>query len=333
VIGALAASLWMAGSASASGIVWGYPGCIHAPTGFGGWTNGTCSVVSNGGPFSKAILTFNGLLLACVFVGAFNGMFDDGQCIFLGFRRGYAVWFDPPTLTVKVKGGPYTWKATIAGVSMKTKCTSMEAKEPEIESGGSTDAKTKVASLEYSGCSVEAPTKCEVNSTGKAAGSIDTGEVEGELVDNAAKTKVETLFKPKTGTVFAEIEFKNKGSETCVLKGSTLTVSGSTLTEGGAEDELKNIKSIEAEEGAGTEEVGEAVEKPKLISEPSSKKYLKSSTGEEAEAALKIGGAAATLTGEAKTEAKFSGGAFKSEETLEEANFEEGPVDLGVEKE
>ena len=263
-------------------------------------------------------------------------MTTDGGCFFLGGLFGYTNWLDPPAFSVKLKGGAYKLKGTVDEASTTVSCTGMEAKEPEMESGdGKAPGKIEAASLEFSGCSVETPSHCTVNSVGAAAGSIATNAVEAELVDNAAKTKVENLFKPKTGTTFAELEFKNKSGETCALAacGGRFTLSGNTLTEGGAEDELSKIKDVEAEEKLGTEELGEDVEKAKLVSEPSSKKYLNDETEAEAEAKLTLDGSAATLSGEATDEGKFAGAVFKSEETSEELTVKEASVDMGLEKE
>lgn len=332
---ALTIGLTIASPASATGLSWGLVGCARVPTGRGGWSSATCSSVRAGGNYARAYLAYTGLTLICLWEGGLGfGMMADPGCFFLNsLTGGYRLWADPPTLSVTVKGGAYKMQGTLLGIKVTTNCTSMEAKEAKIESGGASAGKTEAASLEYKGCVLETPSKCEINSPGKAGGTVATNAVESELVENAAKTKVEDLFKAKTGTIFEELEFKNKGTETCLLKGSKFSISGSTLTEGGAEDEIKNADKFEVE--GKTEEAGEAVEKAKLISEPASRKYIKNGTGEEAEAKLKIGetGEVLSLSGEATGEAKFSGGGFTNEETLGEISVEEGPVDLGVERE
>jgi len=280
--------------------VWGLEGCIYVP-GRGGFEPG-CRVASFGaGNYARAIVSLSGLMYACLWIGLGSGMLADPGCIFLGGMQAYGVFADPPALTVKIKGGETTFKSEVLGIKTEVSCNNMEAKEPEIESGGVTTAgKTKEAALVYSSCTVKKPTGCTV------ATPIETKPVETRLVENSGKTKIENLVKPQSGTAFAKIELKTCG----VLNGS-YTIEGTTLTEGGSEDELSNVKKNESEEKAGTDEDGEAVEKPKL----------------------KLAGGTLTISGEATAEAKFSGGAFKDEENKEEVTVAEEAVALGIDKE
>lgn len=333
----LAIGLSMSSAASATGtVVWGFGFCKLVAPGTGGWTN-ACTTPVNGGEWAYAVLTLTGLVGICRWLGVGNGMFDDSNCQFLGGIFGYYPLWDPPALSIKIKGGAYKMKSTVAGEKVTIACTGMEAKEPEFASdGGKAAGESEESSLQYSGCSVETPSKCEVGNVGGSAKAINTNAVESKLVENSTKSKVEQVFKPKTGSVFYEIEFKNKGSETCVLKGIKAKVEGSTLTEGGKEDEISSVDKIKLEEGLGTEEEGESVEKPKLISEPSNKKYFNDETESEAEAKLTLlaeGKAEAfTLLGEAKSEDHFEGATFKGEEGGEETVLE-GPLDESIERE
>lgn len=268
------------------------------------------------------------------------GMYGNSACLLLGGNEGFLPWWDPPALSVKIKGGAYKMESTLNSEKVKIGCTGMEAKEAELDSGGSKKeaGAADASSFEYTGCAVEAPSKCEVNSVGASAKVIATGAVESKLVENSTKTKVEQLFKPKSGTTFEEIEFKNKGSETCPLKGAKAKVVGSTLTEGSGVDEIKNVDKIEIEDGLGTEEDGEAVPAEKLLSEPSSKKYINDETEAEAEAKLSLLGESKVseplmLLGEAKSEEHFEGSTFKNEATGGEMKVLAEAVDLAIDRE
>jgi hypothetical protein len=324
---ALSAAIPSSASSSAF-VVWGQEFCGRVPLGWGGLGIG-CAVVSPGGNRARAIDT-GGLAYYCLLVTF--GMLADPGCIWLGVGGRFGVFADPPSLTIAIKGGAYKWKSKISGVSLAISCTSMSAKEPKIESGLRKDAgTTEAASLEFTGCAVETPTKCEIATPGKGSGTIATTAVSAELVENTTRTKVENLIRPKSGTVFAEFEFKG---ESCSLKGTKASVEGTTLTQGGAEDEIANEHLVEAEEKPTDKElIEEAVEKPVLLSEPSSKKYLNDETGTEGEAKLKVAGNELTLSGLATIEAKTTGGVLKSEEGSEEVTIEEQTMAIGVGRE
>jgi hypothetical protein len=315
-------------SASASPyVIWGLEYCLAVPTGTGGWTAG-CRVPFAGGNNARAIVSYGFLLNLCLYT--VTGMFGDPGCSVLGGTATFRVFSDPPALTMTMTGGAAKVEGEIAGVKVTIACASMEAKEPEIESGDKkTAAKTKEAALIYKECKVESSKPktvegCQVNTSGKPSGTVQTTALESELVENTAQTKVENLFKPKTGETIAEAIFtgcKNSG-----LNG-TFTLKGSVLTEGGSEDEIANVKENTGEGD------GEAVEKPKLNFEASSKKYLDDESKKELETKLEFGGSAATLKEEAKTESKFEGTTFKSTEGTEEETVEKGVADLGLDKE
>jgi hypothetical protein len=316
-----------ASTASASTyVVTGLEGCIYVP-GRGGFEPG-CRVASAGaGNWARAIISESGLLYACLYVGLGLGMLADPGCIFLGGMRLFAVFADPPALTVKIKGGPFKFKGTLAGVKVGVECTKLEAKEPEIASDGKTTAgEIKAAALRFSACTVPEPAtqKCSV------AEPIETKPVLTKLVENGAETKVESVLQPQSGATVAELTFSS--CKTAALDG-TYAVDGTALAEGGAEDERSKFEKDKVEEGLGTEEDGEAVEKPKLNFEALSKEYLNDENGTKETAGLTLGGNAATVSGEATIEAEFGGGLFTDSENSEKVEVSKEAVDLGVDKE
>ena len=260
-------------------------------------------------------------------------MFADSGCAFLGPGWGFQTFHDAPNLTIKVVGGQYKFESS----AVKVKCTSMKAIEPTIESGGPTEGggagMIAATSLEYSGCSVEEPKKCEVSSPGKSVGTVATKAVLSNLVENSTRTKVENLFKPKSGSVFAELEFNSE----CVFGKNTLVIEGSTLTGGGGEDLISNELKLEALGPLGTagddDLTEKAVEKYLLISEPSSKKYLNDETGSPGEAKLTIGKAKQELllTGEATLLGKVTSTTIE-DEAEEQLTAPEGTADLGLDR-
>jgi hypothetical protein len=75
--------------------------------------------------------------------------------------------------------------------------------------------------LEYTGCSVQKPAKCSIaGPPGGTTGIIKTKTLIGELEG------LEVNFRPASGTTWVELEYKNKGTETCPLNGDKVTLSG-----------------------------------------------------------------------------------------------------------
>jgi hypothetical protein len=327
LLSATALSTAAAGTASAGTVVWGTEFCGRVPLGWGALGLG-CAVVSPGGNRARAMDT-GGLAYYCLFYGLGGGMAADPGCIYLGVGGGFGLFVDPPSLTIKIKGNAYKWKGKVSGISFTIACTSMNAKEPKIESGLEKDAgTTEAASLEYTGCKPEQPSNCEVGNPSKAAGTIATSAVKAELVENLTRSKVENLFGPKSGAVFAEFEFKGAS---CAISGTKAQIEGTTLTEGGAEDLISDEHKIEAEgKPEDIELVEEDVEKPELLWEASSKKYLNDETGKDGEAKLTIAKEEVTLTGLATIEAKTTGGDVKAVEGSEEVTLEEQSLAVGV---
>jgi hypothetical protein len=65
------------------------------------------------------------------------------------------------------------------------------------------------------------PTKCEVANKGGTAGVIVTGKLVTHLVSLQL-----VQAEPESGKAFVEVEYKNKGSETCSLNKEALPVEG-----------------------------------------------------------------------------------------------------------
>lgn len=335
VLSAFAMGMASSSSASATGVVvWGREICASVPFGRGGFTAGCVSPFA-GGEAARSIVWPNGLAFFCLWIGLGSGMLADPGCIFLGIGGGYGVFPDAPAFSVKIKGGAYKFEGKVGSTSTTIACTAMQAAEPDIESGGGEDGgkpgMLSTGSLEFSGCKPSTPANCEVGTLGKVAGNIDTNAILGAIVENAARTKVEELLKPKTGNVLTELEFKGSS---CSLKGEKPTIEGKTLTSGGAEDEIsKELKIVATEKPEDDDLVEPSVEKVLLISEPSSKSYLNDETGATEEAKLTLDKEPLKLLGEASMLGKVTATTVKDEETSEEVLIKEEVVDLGLGRE
>jgi hypothetical protein len=338
-VSAFAIGLASCGSASASPLtVWGAEVCVPAPAGNGGFQN--CTTPVYGGNSARAIVWPGLLTFYCLYVGASfgGGMFADSGCAFLGLALGFLTFHDAPNLTIKIVGGQYKFEGKVAGTTLKVKCTSMQASEPTVESGGPQEGggagMIAAASLEYSGCIVEKPEHCEVASPGKSVLTVATKAVLGDFVENSTRTKVENLFKPQSGSVFAELEFL--GSE-CALDKETSVIEGSTLTGGAGEDLISNELTLDALGAlgkAGDDDLTEkAVERYLLISEPSSKRFLSDETGLAGEARLTIGKEKQELllTGEATLLGKVTSTTIE-DEAGDKLTAPEGTADLGLDR-
>lgn len=129
--------------------------------------------------------------------------------------------------------------------------------------------------LELESVVVDKPAKCAV-----AGERITTSPVKGEIVEGASSGKgdgeVDVLITPRTGTTFTTVEFVNKGTEECILKGQKPAVTGSKLG-------LALPQRAETVRGAGDEEA-------------STKEY-KNSAGAFRTVGLTFAGEPATVTG------------------------------------
>lgn len=270
----------------------------------GGFTNAGCTIAApNGGRYARSQLIIGQKIELCLFLGENLGTYSNGNCNAAAAPKSFQ-WFDAG-VKVSVEGSKYTLKGELAGVKITIKCEKLKAKEPAITGGA--PGQTEAAALDYSECKVEKPEgKCEVNSPGAAAGTINTHSVEAELVETTTGEKIENRFFPKSGTTFVAIEFKNKGTERCpaaLVEGGPFTIEGSSLTE----------VSPQKEEA----------EKETLKSEPTSKKYLNSAETER-EVALTLGGNAVTLEGSATVKVELE------KATIEGKEIPEGAEEFGV---
>ncbi len=282
----LLVSLVSTASASASALE--YKGCAKVAAGEGGSSNATCTEESaEGGSFAGALFDTSSEVDICLKTSPGLGKFQDSLCKIFGGLKDWAFlpYLDSTTIVGKE---PYVLKSIILGtVKTSLTCQTTKAKGATIEGGepgvGHAEA------LEYSGCSVGEPAKCEVNSAGLSAKFINTAAVSMELVESTGKTptKIENNLAPSSGTVFAVLEFKNKGAETCVANKLTAKLTGSTLA------------------GISAQEVD--TEKVILTSEPTGKRYL-TLGGVEKESKLLLGSNAATLKGAATVEVEVKGG-------------------------
>ncbi len=87
---------------------------------------------------------------------------------------------------------------------------------------------TNEETVEFESVIVDKPAKCAVENE-----KVTTAPLKSEIVEGASsKTgngEVDILFTPKTGTVFATINFVNKGTEECIFKGQKPAFTGSIL--------------------------------------------------------------------------------------------------------
>jgi len=313
-------AIWMAISVSASVAQPMLVGCAHVGSGRGYYSNSHCHGAPNGGSYALQYFLPPSTLLICALDNS-HPEYSNTGCSRTSGTRKYARFYGPSGRTgetVKITGSnTYVFRTTVSKTKTLIKCSSMKASDPVIEGGEAT--KSSAESLQYSGCVVEEPTKCAVASSGKAEGTINTGAVTTELVENTSTTKVEQLIAPKTGSTFIEFAFKNKESEECALKGVTAKIVGSSLT------------SVSPEINEEKEE-GEESEQALYVSEPTSKKY-KNSEGTEKEAKLEVEkGEAVTLEGRAAEEEEDEPETVEDESTKETTKVEGGDDGLGFEK-
>jgi hypothetical protein len=125
----------------------------------------------------------------------------------------------PPKAIARILAPLFT--ATVAGTKIEITCT-----------GGSGEGEQSAAKLlvyspfKFTECTAVKPAKCEVSSKGEPDGTISTRPLDSKLL-----SLPEILFQPESGTVFVELEYKDKGSETCALNGSIFVVEGTQKCE------------------------------------------------------------------------------------------------------
>ncbi len=89
--------------------------------------------------------------------------------------------------------------------------------------------------LLYQECSVVQPTKCEVKSSNpvEPAGTISTTPLDAKLLSLSL-----VQFTPEAESTFANLEYVNKGSETCTIEKTQIPVKGSQKCQTGADPAL-----------------------------------------------------------------------------------------------
>jgi hypothetical protein len=282
-----------------------FVGCDKVGVGLGGYPSSACVGEVRKDAWARALFVPNKGLSLCLSVGVLQ--FSQATC--MGAAGASYALFGHLAPKATISGGKYTFKGKVLATTTKVACTSTTAKEPKIEGGE--PGKVLVTAIEYAGCVVEEPKKCEVNTPGKVAGTVATKAVSAELVEDAKMEKVETLLSPKEGVTYVELELKNKGSETCALKAVKAKVEGSSLAE--------NLPA------------NEITEKATLKSEPANREY-RNSKGETKTAGMTIAEETFTIAGEATLEVTAEGGKVKNGETGEEVAVEGGKVSIGEEK-
>jgi hypothetical protein len=182
---------------------------------------------------------------------------------------------------------------TLSSVGLSIECTKFGLLPGAILVGSNAPAPgTSEEIIQYSECKVKSSPLCKIN--GAVPGKIETKPLIdllvfltklGALDENALESG--TLFEPKTGEKFAEFELSeaNPGTKECPATGNTLVEGKGVLVNNLNADELSTVKEIEAPATAKTKYF---VNEPGLV--------VKEKTGVN----IKIGGIAATYTGNAR---------------------------------
>jgi hypothetical protein len=115
-------------------------------------------------------------------------------------------------------------KAAGAEVQLESGAVSLEGGAKLIGGNPGTDEETVV----FEKITTKKPASCAV-----VGGKVKTGLLKSELVELVKGGKVTkedaVLFKPKTGSVFAELEFENSGTKTCPIGGKKFAAEGTVL--------------------------------------------------------------------------------------------------------
>ena len=284
-----------------------FEGCVQVPAGTGGYESAACSGAVGAGTHAFATMSSARALSVCLFAGAGAGEFESPQCVGgAGTSPSYDAFTGTSAFRAKMTGSKFKWKLKIAGVSMPIECKKDAAKGAKIVGG--TPGAMEAEALEFTECVSVSPTKCVVNSPGQPAGTIDTSAVSSELVENTSKTKIEDLLFPSAGGRLTTIEYKNKGTESCVFKNYAFPIEGETLTEVSPENALTGTVT--------------------LTSEPSSKEYL-NGKGEARTAELATGGEPVTVSGSFAVEATSEKVAVSGKEG-KKGEVKEGSMEFGV---
>src|SRR5882672_12556455 len=106
----------------------------------------------------------------------------------------------------ELEGKDGTLLTKLIGLKISVLCTTATLTGTNLEANG---ALTNGGKVTFTGCTVPTPSGCEVNSPGKAAGTIETLAGKGQLQTNG-----DTLIEPSAGTEFANLVFSGA---TCAL--------------------------------------------------------------------------------------------------------------------
>ena len=149
--------------------------------------------------------------------------------------------------TTKVTSTGGIFKLEVTGEpSLECTAETDEATINSTETVAGTDSKVKI---KFTGCTVKGNPKCTVqDSINKTIGTIEPVLLKSKL--KALGGKIYDVFAPEAGTTFVTVEVKNKGTETCVVKG-TFKVEGEacglTSETLAKEAPLNSSKAIEEE--------------------------------------------------------------------------------------
>jgi hypothetical protein len=224
-----------ASGATAPALKW----CAKAPAGEKGlWSIDTCDPKTTGqkdevgGAYAWAWADTTESTFYCVLGGA---SFEDELCEHSGSHDAF--------LEVLRKVVPPSGDAIVLLSILKSK---IAGAENIIDcTGGNSEGKAASATLAiklrvtYTGCSSVKPSKCEVSNKGGTGGTINTED----LVVHLLSLRL-VLYEPEASKAFVELEYKNKGTETCALNKEVLPVEGSGFCEGEGTTQLPAIEHL-----------------------------------------------------------------------------------------
>jgi hypothetical protein len=191
-------------------------------------------------------------------------------------------------------GKTFDFHASAAGVPVLLLSNEITVNNTGVIRGGKPG--TNEETVTFRNVVVDEPAKCTAETGGipkPEPGTVTTKPLLTQIVESQKNGEPLILFKPEENTIFVEIKFLNKGTETCPVNGVTGEVTGSILAE-----ELPQLTEALTQD---------------LDFEANTKEFLLSPGGGTIEkAGLTFAGSAATLTGLAlillETHEKF--GAF-----------------------
>jgi hypothetical protein len=216
-----------------------------------------CALASQGASAAKSV---NTTMFTCIMEPSSKGDFDDAHCDKSNPGKGKfthsLIPLDTTTemdatnekVTAETKEPePAVLKSTVNLAKTTIECTVVKGNtQKSLVHNVETEGKhtlTGVAAAEYSGCNVTQPAKCSVAEP-IIAEAIVTG-VE-KLGPGKSEMGIEFTGKGEEETL-AVLEYKNKGEESCPLKGVSAKVKGSAIATSGPTTE-----SIQTNEWGGS---------------------------------------------------------------------------------